>query len=156
MKIGFIGLGQMGRGMAARLLDRGHELTVWNRTPSSCEMLRGEGAKVADRCEHTLDADLVITMLADDAAIEAVWITSGLVDAMPVGAIHLNMASVSLRMAQRLAALHAERGSHYISAPVFGRPQAAATGQLDIVAAGPRDAVERCAPLFDALGKRWF
>ncbi|MGZ5094876.1 MAG: NAD(P)-dependent oxidoreductase [Burkholderiales bacterium] len=156
MKIGFVGLGQMGRGMAARLLDRGHELTVWNRTHSSCEMLRAVGAKVADRPEHTLDAELLITMLADDTAVEAVWIASGLVDAMPAGAIHLNMASVSLRMAQRLAALHGERGSHYVSAPVFGRPQAAAAGQLDIVAAGPRDAMARCAPLFEALGKRWF
>jgi 3-hydroxyisobutyrate dehydrogenase-like beta-hydroxyacid dehydrogenase len=119
-------------------------------------MLRGVGAKVADRPEHTLDAELVITMLADDTAIEAVWIASGLVDAMPAAAIHLNMASVSLRMAQRLAALHGERGSHYISAPVFGRPQAAAAGQLDIVAAGPRDAMARCAPLFEALGRRWF
>jgi 3-hydroxyisobutyrate dehydrogenase-like beta-hydroxyacid dehydrogenase len=156
MKIGFIGLGQMGRGMAVRLLDQDHELTVWNRTRSSCEVLHGLGAKVAIHPEHIVDAEVVISMLADDAAVEAVWIASGLVGAMAAGAIHLNMASVSLRMGQRLSALHRERGSTYVSAPVFGRPQAAASGQLDIIAAGPPDAIARCAPLFEVLGKRWF
>jgi 3-hydroxyisobutyrate dehydrogenase-like beta-hydroxyacid dehydrogenase len=156
MKIGFIGLGQMGRGMAARLLDRGYALTVWNRSRSIAKTLQGRGAQVADSPEGTLDAEIVITMLSDDAAVEAVWIASGLVDAMPAGAVHLNMASVSLRMAQRLTAHHRERGSHYVSAPVFGRPQAAAAGQLDIVAAGPREAMARCASLFETLGQRWF
>jgi 3-hydroxyisobutyrate dehydrogenase-like beta-hydroxyacid dehydrogenase len=156
MKIGFVGLGQMGRGMALRLLERGHELTVWNRTPSATQPLQARGAKVAARPQDALDAEVVITMLADDAALEAVWITSALVEKMPTPATHLNMASVSLRMAQRLSALHREYGSQYVSAPVFGRPQAAATGQLDIVAAGPRDALARCVPLFETLGRRWF
>ena len=156
MKIGFIGLGQMGRGMAARLLDRGHELIVWNRTQAAAEAAQARGATIAGCPSDALDAEVVITMLADDAAVEAVWITSALIEKMPTAAVHLNMASVSLRMAQRLGALHRDRGAQFVSAPVFGRPQAAASGQLDIVAAGPRDAVGRCVPLFEALGERWF
>jgi 3-hydroxyisobutyrate dehydrogenase-like beta-hydroxyacid dehydrogenase len=95
-------------------------------------------------------------MLADDAAIEAVWITPALIGKMPADAVHLNMASVSLAMAQRLALLHRSHRTEYVSAPVFGRPQAGASGQLDIVAAGSPAAVARCVPLFEALGRRWF
>ena len=156
MKIGFIGLGQMGRGMAARLIERGHALVVWNRTQAAAEALQQAGAAVAAQPEETLQADVVITMLADDAAVEAVWIEPALIRKMPATTIHLNMASVSLALARRLCALHAAHGTQYLSAPVFGRPQAAASGQLDIVAAGPREAIARCTPLFEALGKLWF
>ena len=156
MKIGFIGLGRMGAGMAARLLERGHALVVWNRTRRAAEPLAARGATVAASSDETLDSDIVITMLADDAAIEAVWIESGLIARMPRSAVHLNMASVSLRMGQRLAEMHRERGVRYVSAPVFGRPEVAATGQLDIVAAGPREAIAHCTPVFEILGKRWF
>ena len=156
MKIGFIGLGQMGRGMAARLLERGHDLVVWNRTRAVAEALEAHGARVAENPEGTLDSEVVITMLADDAAVEAVWIAPSLLRHMAPGVLHLNMASVSLRMAQRLSALHTICGTAYVSAPVFGRPQAAVSGQLDIVAAGPREALARCVPLFEAMGKQWF
>lgn len=156
MKIGFLGLGQMGRGMAARLLARGHALTVWNRTQSAADALRERGAAVAAHPGDTFDAEVVITMLADDAAIEAVWITPGLIERLPTGAIHLNMASISLALGTRLAVLHESRGAKYVSAPVFGRPQAAADGALDILAAGPRDAIALCTPLFETLGRQWF
>jgi 3-hydroxyisobutyrate dehydrogenase-like beta-hydroxyacid dehydrogenase len=156
MKIGFIGLGQMGRGMAARLMQCGHELIVWNRTRAAAEKLELEGASVAPHAEGALDADVVITMLADDAAMEAVWMTSSLLQKMGAETIHVNMGSVSLKMAQRLSALHRVCGTAYVSAPVFGRPQAAASGQLDIIAAGPRDAIAHCIPLFEAMGKQWF
>jgi len=156
MKIGFIGLGKMGRGMAARLLERGYELAVWNRSSAAATKLAALGAQVATRADDTLDADVVITMLADDTAVEAVWHEGALIQKMPRSAVHLNMASVSLGMAQRLAREHHERGVPYVSAPVFGRPAAAASGQLDIVAAGPRAAIARCTPLFEALGKSWF
>lgn len=156
MKIGFIGVGQMGRGMAARLAERGHALVVWNRTAPAAEHLRTHGATIAASPDETLDSEIVITMLADDAAVEAVWIVSGLISRMPRSTVHLNMASVSLSMGRRLTAMHRERGIQYLSAPVFGRPEVAATGQLDIVAAGPREAIARCSPLFEALGKRWF
>lgn len=156
MKIGFIGLGQMGRGMAARLMERGHGLVVWNRTKTVSEKLELEGATVAASAEGALDAEVVITMLADDAAVEAVWIAPSLLQKMPPKTLHVNMASVSLKLAQRLSALHRVCGTAYVSAPVFGRPQAAASGQLDIIAAGPREAIARCIPLFEAMGKQWF
>ena len=156
MKIGFIGLGQMGRGMAARLLARGHELVVWNRTHAIAEAMRDRGARVADHPRAALESEVVITMLADDAAVEAVWIAPALVQEMPASALHRNMASVSLALAQRLSGLHGACGTPYVSAPVFGRPQAAASGELDIVAAGPREGLARCAPLFEALGRQCF
>ncbi|MGQ0523535.1 MAG: NAD(P)-dependent oxidoreductase [Betaproteobacteria bacterium] len=156
MKIGFIGLGQMGRGMAARLLERGHQLNVWNRTREAAETLGAQGAAVSERAEQVLAADVVITMLADDAAVKAVWLATGMAARMPQSAIHLNMASVSLALGQELALRHREAGSSYVSAPVFGRPPSAVNGQLDIVAAGEESAIARCAPLFETLGRRWF
>ncbi|MGQ0749238.1 MAG: NAD(P)-dependent oxidoreductase [Betaproteobacteria bacterium] len=156
MKIGFIGLGQMGRGMAARLIERGHALYVWNRTREAVEAFRAHGATIAQRADQVLAADVVITMLADDAAVRAVWLDTGMIVRMPRSAIHLNMASVSLVLATELAKAHGECGSAYVSAPVFGRPPAAASGELDIIAAGNAAAIERCTPLFEVLGRRWF
>ena len=156
MRIGFIGLGQMGRGMAARLLARGYELTVWNRTRTHAEACRTRGASVAERPEDALTADVIITMLADDVAVENVWLASGMIARTPASAIHLNMASVSPALGKELARLHGEVGSAYISAPVFGRPHAATAGELDIVAAGEPDALARCVPLFEVLGRNWF
>ncbi len=156
MKVGFIGLGQMGRGMATRLLDAGHALTVYNRTASAAKPFAAKGATVANAPAEALDAEVVVTMLADDAAIEAVWVTSRLAEQMPRDAAHLNMASVSLAMARRMSERHRTAGSDYVSAPVFGRPPAAAQGQLDIVAAGSDAAIARCKPLFDVLGRQTF
>ena len=156
MKIGFIGLGQMGRGMAARLVEKGHELVVWNRSPAPAAALKALGASVAASPDDALRAEVVITMLADDAAVEAVWLAPDLVARMPANAIHLNMASISLRLAQRLRDRHAEAKTQYLSAPVFGRPAFAASGQLDIIAGGPREAIARCTPLFEAMGRSWF
>ena len=156
MKIGFLGLGQMGRGMAGRLLDAGHVLRVHNRTATVAEPLRARGARVAASPLELLDCEIVISMLADDAAVEAMCVESSLVEHMPASGLHLNMASVRLGMARRLAQLHRAGGSAYVAAPVFGRPAAAAQGQLDIVAAGAAAALERCGPLFASLGKRTF
>lgn len=156
MKIGFIGLGQMGRGMASRLIDSGHHLLVWNRTRTASDAFAELGAIVATHAEQTLATDVVITMLADDVSVEAVWITSGLLQKMPPDTVHLNMASVSLRMGQRLDSLHRSHGSSYVSAPVFGRPEFALRGELDIIAAGVPSAIARCEPLFKLLGRRWF
>jgi 3-hydroxyisobutyrate dehydrogenase-like beta-hydroxyacid dehydrogenase len=156
VKIGFIGLGQMGGAMSARLLGQGHELIVWNRTRAAAGALKRSGATVGHEPADALDADVVITMLADDAAVEAVWIASELPARMRARAVHLNMTSISVRLARRLASAHREHDGVYVSAPVFGRPQAAATGQLDIIAAGPPDAIARCVPLFEVLGRNWF
>jgi len=156
MKVGFIGLGQMGRAMAGRLIEAGHELTVYNRSRAAAEPFRTRGARIAQQPDEVLGAEIVITMLADDAAVEAVWVTPDLIGRMPNSAIHLNMASVSLKMGKRLMALHAAAGSQYVSAPVFGRPDAAARGLLDIVAGGPEAAIARCNPLFGVLGRNAF
>jgi len=145
MKVGFIGLGQMGRPMVERLKGAGHALKVYNRTRSSPEVLSNPQA--------ALDAEIVITMLADDAAVRAVWLDSGLAARLPEGAIHLNMATVSMGISRELASI--QKGC-YVAAPVFGRPPLAAQGQLDIIAAGPSEAVERCRPLLNVLGKQVF
>jgi len=156
MKIGFIGLGQMGRGMVSRLLDHGHELVVWNRTRSVAQTFAARGAQVADNAHDTLTGEVVITMLADDAAVQNVWIDNGLVSKMPMKSLHLNMASVSLAMGKTLDQLHQQHGSRYVCAPVFGRPEFASRGELDIVAAGTPAAVAHCEALFKQLGRRWF
>lgn len=156
MKVGFVGLGQMGREMAGRLLDAGHELTVYNRSRAAAESFRSRGAGVAEQPIEVLDAEVVITMLADDAVVEAVWVASGLAGKMPSPGIHLNMSSISLKMGKWLTELHRAGGGQYLSAPVFGRPYAAASGQLDIVVAGPEAAIARCKPLFGVLGRQFF
>ena len=145
MNVGFIGLGQMGRPMVERLKGAGHALKVYNRTRSSKE--------IQETPEAVLDAEVVITMLADDAAVRAVWLDSGLAARLPRGTIHLNMATVSMGISRELTAV--QNGS-YVAAPVFGRPPLAAQGQLDIIAAGPPAAVEKCKPLFGVLGKQTF
>ncbi|HTE15836.1 MAG TPA: NAD(P)-dependent oxidoreductase [Burkholderiales bacterium] len=156
MKIGFIGLGQMGRGMVSRLIEAGHQLVIWNRTRAHADGFATRGAVVAATPADTLATEVVISMLADDASVEAVWITAGLIQKLPTTTVHLNMASVSLRMGKRLDDLHRGHGSPYVSAPVFGRPAFAACGKLDIIAAGAPAAMARCEPLFTVLGRRWF
>ena len=143
MNVGFIGLGQMGRPMVERLKGAGHRLKVYNRTRSSPE--------VAATPAEVLESDVVITMLADDAAVRAVWLAPRL--ALPKSAIHVNMATVSMGIARQLTAIQKDR---YVAAPVFGRPPLAAQGQLDIIAAGTKAALERCQPLFQVLGKQTF
>jgi 3-hydroxyisobutyrate dehydrogenase-like beta-hydroxyacid dehydrogenase len=145
MRVGFIGLGQMGRPMVERLRQAGHELKVYNRTRSVPNVL--------ERPEAVLDSEVVITMLADDAAVRAVWLDSRLAARLPADTIHLNMATVSMGIARELTAIH--KGA-YVAAPVFGRPHVAAQGQLDVIAAGPAAAIERCQPLFKVLSKRVF
>ncbi len=156
MKVGFIGVGQMGAPMAQRLLAAGHELTVFNRTASAAYALAEHGARIALSPAQALDADVVISMLADDAAVRDVWLTSGLSLRMLATAVHLNMATASPGIARELAIAHAQGGSQYVSAPVFGRPSAAAGGELDIIVAGNSLAIDRCAPLFAAMAKQVF
>jgi 3-hydroxyisobutyrate dehydrogenase-like beta-hydroxyacid dehydrogenase len=142
--------------MAERLLAAGHELTVYNRTRAAAEPLAGRGAAVAARPDELLDREVIVTMLADDAAVEAVWLSAGLAARMRSGSIHLNMATVSMAIARQLAVAHQKSKSGYVSAPVFGRPPVAAQGQLDVIAAGPAAALERCQPLLKAMAKQVF
>jgi 3-hydroxyisobutyrate dehydrogenase-like beta-hydroxyacid dehydrogenase len=157
MNIGFIGLGQMGQPIARNLLKAGHSVTVYNRSRARAEPLQPDGAKVAGRAAEACDADILITLLADDSAIEAVLLGhENLLSRLPATSVHVCMSTISVAMARKLAATHAQAGSGYVSAPVFGRPEAAAAAKLYIVAAGPAKWIERCQPVFDAVGQRTF
>jgi 3-hydroxyisobutyrate dehydrogenase-like beta-hydroxyacid dehydrogenase len=158
MQVGFIGLGNMGSGIARNLIQAGHTLTVYNRTRSRAEALQAAGAKVAETpAEAAAHADALITMLADDHAVEAVIAgAGGVLQALPQGAIHIGMSTISVALSHRLAAAHQEKKQYYVSAPVFGRPDVAAAAKLFIVAAGPTQQIERCQSLFDVMGQKTF
>jgi 3-hydroxyisobutyrate dehydrogenase-like beta-hydroxyacid dehydrogenase len=157
MDAGFVGLGAMGQQMARRLLRAGHSVTAWNRTRARAEGLVREGAKVASTPAEAARVGVVVSMLADDRAAEAVVLgPDGIRTGLPRGGLHVSMSTISVETAERLAAAHAEAGQVMVSAPVFGRPDAAAAGKLAIVAAGPSDAVGRARPLFEAMGDRIF
>ena len=153
MDIGFIGLGAMGRAMAATLLDAGHHVRVWNRTPAPVQALAARGADpVAE--PGAAFRGIVCSMLADDAAVRDVILAPGVLDAAPAGTLHVNLATISVALAESLAAEHRRQGVGYVAAPVFGRPDAAAAGKLHIVAAGDAGALDRVQPIFDVLGQR--
>jgi len=156
MRVGFIGLGHMGHPMAANLLKAKFDLTVWNRNPQRADDLAAAGAHRAATLSDLGRADVVMTMLADDAAVEQVMFEGGLVELLPRGAIHVSTSTISVRLARRLADAHAQHGSTFLSAPVFGRPEAAAAAKLFVVAAGPAPALEQCQPIFSAIGQRTF
>src|SRR5438034_3624633 len=158
MKVGFIGLGMMGSGMERNLIKAGHALVVFNRTRSRAQELAQLGATVAETPgEAAGSADVLITMLADDHALEDAILGPGrALQSLPAGAIHVGMSTISVALSRRLAAAHRDRHQHYVAAPVFGRPEAAAAGKLFIVAAGPTKQVERCQVLFDAMGQKTF
>jgi 3-hydroxyisobutyrate dehydrogenase-like beta-hydroxyacid dehydrogenase len=154
MKIGFIGLGRMGSGMAMNLLKAGHELTVYNRTPGKAQALVSQGARIATDVADACRGDAVITMLADDPAVESVTFgDKGVIASLRQGAIHISMSTISVALSERLAAAHAKAGQRFVAAPVFGRPEAAAAAKLFIVAGGDPDAVESCIPLFKVIGQ---
>lgn len=154
MDVGFIGMGRMGRGMAARLVDQGHTVRAWNRSPEGARGI--PGVTPVDSAAEAFRGDAVITMLADDAALEAVVVQGGLLDGAGRPGVHLGMSTISVALAERLAAVHERAGIPYVSAPVFGRPDVAEAGKLNIVAAGPEAAINAAAPLLDAMGaKTW-
>lgn len=157
MRIAFLGLGRMGSAMAARLAGA-FELTVYNRDGAKAAPFRALGARVAVSVGEAVDgADIVITMLADDAAEVALASgPGGLLEVLAPGAIHVAMSTIGVDTSERLAEAHRSAGQGYVAAPVFGRPPAAAAGQLWILAAGPGDQVTRCAPLFQALSQGVF
>jgi 3-hydroxyisobutyrate dehydrogenase-like beta-hydroxyacid dehydrogenase len=162
MKVGVIGLGNMGSGMATNLLKGGHEVTVYNRTPGKAQALVAQGARYATQVADACRGDAVITMLADDSAVESVVfgdagvIGSGMIESLGKGAIHISSSTISVAHSERLAAAHAVKGHRFVSAPVFGRPEAAAAAKLFIAVAGAPDAVDACMPLFEAIGQRTF
>jgi len=155
MRVGVIGLGHMGRGMALSLIKAGHDVTVYNRTKSKAESMTGEGAQVAGNISEACRGDAVITMLADDAAVEAVVFgDGGILASLSAIATHICASTISVDLSKRLADEHRTAGQRYVSAPVLGRPDRAAQGQLFVVAAGPVDAIGAIQPLLDAIGQR--
>jgi len=158
MKVAFIGLGNMGTPMAQNLIRAGHDVTVWNRTPAKAEPLKSQGAKLAKSAgEAAKGAEIAITMLADDNAVEsAVLHSEGVAEVLPKGALHVSMSTISVALSRKLAEEHRERGQHYMTAPVFGRPEAAEAAKLFIAAAGEKSAVERAMPVLEAMGQRVF
>lgn len=155
MKLGFIGLGHMGSGMAANLVKAGHDVSVFNRSAGRARGLVALGAHEATSVAATCDAEAVVTMLAnDDAASEIAWGEGGLIAHLPKGAVHVSMSTISVVLSTRLARAHVQAGQRYIAAPVFGRPDMAAAGKLFIVAAGDPRTIEECQPLFRAMGQK--
>lgn len=155
MHIAFLGLGTMGLPMATNLFKAGYRVRGWNRSRGPVDKLAALGADAAataaDACRG---ADVVITMLADDAATRATVLEGGVLDALAKGAVHINMGTVSVALAQELAVLHRERNVGYVAAPVLGRVNVAEAGQLNILAAGDAQALATAQPLFDVLGQK--
>lgn len=153
MEVGFIGLGAMGHAMAANLLKAGHHVRVWNRSRAPVDELARQGAEPVKEVGMAFRG-IVISMLADDDAVRQVILTQGLLQSAPPGTVHVNMATISVGFAETLAAEHLRHGIQYVAAPVFGRPEVAVTGQLNIVAAGDPATIERVQPLLNAIGQR--
>jgi 3-hydroxyisobutyrate dehydrogenase-like beta-hydroxyacid dehydrogenase len=155
--IGFIGLGHMGQAMASSLLKAGYILTVYNRTLSKAEALTAKGARLAHQpSEAVTKGGIVISMVANDQALEEIVMSPGFLERLGPGGIHLSMSTVSPEISRKLAQLHAQHGSIYLAAPVFGRPEAAAAQKLWICLAGPQLARERVQPVLKALGQGIF
>jgi len=157
MKIGFIGLGNMGAPMAGHLLKAGHEVIVYNRTAEKTQLLIQQGARRAETVAHACDAEIVITMLADDQALESVsYGDKKILETLAKGSTHVSCSTISVALSDRLTGDHRRVGQHFVSAPVFGRPEAAAAAKLVVVAAGDPAAINTCQPIFDTIGQRTF
>src|SRR5271170_541224 len=157
MDIALIGLGKMGTGIAKSLLRAGHQVTVYNRTHSKAETLRADGATVAASVAEACRAEVVFTMVADDAALESfVFAEGGILASLAPGGVHVSLSTISVALSDKLAAEHAKAGQGYLAAPVFGRPEAAEAGRLAVVVGGPAALVQKCKPLFESMGPKLF
>jgi len=157
MNVGFIGLGRMGTGMAANLLKAGHQVAVYNRTPEKAAALIAQGAKAASRVADACRGEAVISMLANDDAVESVAFgKDGIVSSLPTGAIHVSSSTISVALSERLTEAHSKVGQCFVSAPVFGRPDAAAAAKLFVIAAGEPAAVAAATPIFESIGQKTF
>ena len=147
----------MGLPIARNLLRAGHELTIYNRTRSKAEALAPEGARVADSLAEACTLEVVITMLADDAAVEqTAFGDGGLVNTLASGGVHLSLSTISTALSRRLTKAHTARGQSFIASPVFGRPDAAEAARLVVVAAGLAEAIARVRPLLEAIARKVF
>lgn len=157
MKIGFVGLGNMGAAIATHLVKAQHDVVVWNRSAAKAEPLAALGAVVAPspRAAAT-DREVVMTMLADDAALESVLGADGILAGLPRAALHISMSTIAVATADNLQSRHQAHGQRLVCAPVFGRPEAAAAAKLFIVAGGAPEDLATAKPLFEAIGQKVF
>jgi 3-hydroxyisobutyrate dehydrogenase-like beta-hydroxyacid dehydrogenase len=157
MKVGFIGTGRMGGAMVGRLLAARHDVGIYNRTPAKAKPLTDAGAKlaasIADAARY---GDVVYSMLADDAALEDVVFRQGLLDALPKGGIHVCAGTHGIPVIRKVKEAHAAKGQMLVAAPMMGRPELVTAGTAGVFASGPADAMAKCKPLFDALGRKTF
>lgn len=149
MDIGFIGLGAMGRAMARNLAAGGHAVTAWNRSGGAVE-----GVDMVASPAEAFQADAVMTMLSDDDAIRSVVLDSGLLSAASRGPVPVICSTISVEFARELAAAHTAAGLGFVSAPVLGRPDVAARGELNVLAGGPPEAVDKVRPILEVIGGR--
>ena len=158
MKVAFVGTGRMGQAMANRLLAAGHDLAAYNRTAEKTRALAAAGAKVLRSiAEAACYGEAVFTMLADDAALDDVaYQTGGLLQSLPAGGIHLCAGTHSVGIIQKLEAAHAAAGQILLHTPMLGRPELVVSGQAGIVVGGPKESLDRCRPLFEAIARRVF
>jgi 3-hydroxyisobutyrate dehydrogenase-like beta-hydroxyacid dehydrogenase len=151
--IGFIGLGDLGRPIAANLLGAGYCLRVYNRTAGKADALVSQGAERASQpADAAQSGGIVVSLLWDDASVESVVASDGFLERLGPGGVHVSMSTVSPAGSKTLAALHARHGVHFVEAPIFGRPEAAVSRKLWIAVAGPEVAKGRVRPLLDAMG----
>ena len=154
MRIAFLGLGKMGSAVARLLLKHDHQLTVWNRTASRAEELGKEGATVAHSAEEAaVDAEVVFSMLMDDAALEELVHRGGVLKAMREDAIHVSLSTISVGLSKRLTDEHLSRGQHFVGAPVFGRPNVAEQGRLWVAVGGKAEPVARVRPVLEQFSR---
>lgn len=154
MNIGFIGVGSMGAAMIPNLVKAGHQVSVWNRNADAARKL--EGVTVLESPTEAFSKEAVITMLADDRAVQSVILDSDVLGAASRDCVHVMMATISPAIVETLQKAHRRAGIAYISAPVFGVPAVAQKGELNILVAGDPQAIAKVQPLFDTLGhKTW-
>lgn len=165
MEVGVIGLGSMGFAMASHLLAAGHEVTVYNRTEEKAHPLMEEGAMFSHDPAGAAQGDVVITMLSDDSAVEEIVFgevsgiqkepdaVEGLLVHQAPNCIHVSMSTIGVQLVKRMEREYSARGKKLISAPVMGRPDVAERGELVVMASGDKSAIERCQPVFEAIGR---
>lgn len=154
IEVAVLGTGIMGAAMARNLLKAGMEVRAWNRSREKAEPLAGDGAAVGGSPAEAADgADFLITMLSDAGAIEEV-VGEGVLSALAEGGIWLQTSTVGVEGNERLARISDEAGVTYVDAPVLGTKEPAEQGQLVVLASGPEEARERCAPVFEAVGSK--
>jgi 3-hydroxyisobutyrate dehydrogenase-like beta-hydroxyacid dehydrogenase len=157
MRIGFIGLGNMGSAMAANLIRAGHDVTVYNRSRAKVDALVAEGATSANSVAEACAGDIVMSMLANDDAVAGVTFgDAGIVASLADGAIHVSSSTVSVSLSEQMTTAHAQAGQRFVAAPVFGRPEAAQTANLFVVAAGEPATLQEVSAVFAAISQHAF